>query len=55
MNADNKKITPTGFIKINNVKSYNSKNFLWKDLGKSNIKIYTNDIFDSDYNKIYIK
>jgi hypothetical protein len=55
MNADNKKNTPKGEIIIKNVKSYSSKYFLWKDNGKSNIRIIYNNLKDKDNKEVTIR
>ena len=55
MNAENKKHTPTGSIKVTNVKSHSSNNFLWQDSGKTNVKIETQQFKDSNGKTVKVK
>ncbi|OJV36713.1 MAG: hypothetical protein BGO33_04260 [Bacteroidia bacterium 43-41] len=48
MNADNSKYTPAGIIRVKNIKSFSSKNFMWKDGGKSNVIIKATSLTDKN-------
>lgn len=55
LNPENKNFTPNGSIKVNNVKSHSSNNFLWQDNGKSNVKVEATQLIDKQGKKVKIK
>lgn len=55
LNPENKKHTPPGSIKITNVKSHSSKNFMWKDNGRSTVNLIADKMTDAAGKKIDVK